>query len=274
MQRTSLCRRLLDGRGDVAIGRGQICAGLLEGGRDSCYGDSGGPLIVRNDDGCALQVGIVSWGEGCAQRDAFGVYTRVSHYADWIERHTGPLDAARSDAGGDRTADVRRHELEEIERHLADVIGAPNVDLRLWIEGGETRRLGEQVIFGVETRRAGRIMIIDINAAGRATLIFPNRFVHPDDVREIAAGATIRVPNAGYDFDAFETREPTGDGALIAILAPRDFDFGENLPRNWEPIQSPVGVLMRMVRKIEREIGVSGGSDGWALAIRSYRIDP
>ncbi|XP_077262321.1 trypsin eta [Temnothorax americanus] len=40
----------------------QLCAGLPEGGRDSCQGDSGGPLLCNG-----TQVGIVSWGEGCAR---------------------------------------------------------------------------------------------------------------------------------------------------------------------------------------------------------------
>lgn len=50
-----------------------FCAGRVR--RDSCYGDSGGPLSLRPDQ--TALVGIVSWGEGCGRAGYPGVYTRV-----------------------------------------------------------------------------------------------------------------------------------------------------------------------------------------------------
>jgi secreted trypsin-like serine protease len=65
---------------DGAITDKMICAGVDEGTRDSCQGDSGGP---NTKDG--FLIGIVSWGEGCGKPFKYGVYTRVSQFADWIE---------------------------------------------------------------------------------------------------------------------------------------------------------------------------------------------
>ena len=64
----------------------QICAGDETGERDACFGDSGSPLVDVNDP--FLQHGIVSAGpiKDCAVPELPGIYTRTSHYADWIQK--------------------------------------------------------------------------------------------------------------------------------------------------------------------------------------------
>ncbi|KAI5631164.1 trypsin domain-containing protein [Phthorimaea operculella] len=66
-----------------------LCAGEPEGGRDACQGDSGGPLHILNSTTNQYQeVGVVSWGEGCARPDRPGVYTRVNRYMTWLKSNT------------------------------------------------------------------------------------------------------------------------------------------------------------------------------------------
>ena len=55
----------IEERGDILVTN--FCAAVDGGGKDSCQGDSGGPLAVRGPDGRFTQIGIVSWGEGCAE---------------------------------------------------------------------------------------------------------------------------------------------------------------------------------------------------------------
>ncbi|MCD8553115.1 serine protease [Seleniivibrio sp.] len=61
-----------------------LCAGYPEGGKDSCSGDSGGPLFVQ-DGSNYIVIGVVSNGNGCALAGFYGIYTRVSQYTSWIE---------------------------------------------------------------------------------------------------------------------------------------------------------------------------------------------
>mmetsp|Transcript_114 Transcript_114/g.304 ORF Transcript_114/g.304 Transcript_114/m.304 type:complete len:427 (+) Transcript_114:179-1459(+) len=60
-----------------------MCA--KEANVDACEGDSGGALIkTGNDPRSDVQIGIISWGSGCANSFP-GVYTRVAEIKDWID---------------------------------------------------------------------------------------------------------------------------------------------------------------------------------------------
>lgn len=84
---------------DGTIRDDQICAGFAAGGTDTCGGDSGGPLMAVQN-GAFKQVGVVSFGAGCALPDKYGVYTRMSSFETWIEDFTG-LDLGANGNKGD-----------------------------------------------------------------------------------------------------------------------------------------------------------------------------
>ncbi|XP_075155389.1 trypsin isoform X1 [Haematobia irritans] len=82
-------------RHGLQIHSSNICAGVPEGGKGQCSGDSGGPLIVND-----TQIGIVSWSrKPCTIPPYPGVFTEVSAYVGWILETI--LDAEDEEEFGD-----------------------------------------------------------------------------------------------------------------------------------------------------------------------------
>lgn len=69
-----------------------FCAGHPTEAKDTCQGDSGGPYTTEME-GTWFLTGITSWGEQCAMKDKYGIYTRVSKYVRWIKELTKPRKA-------------------------------------------------------------------------------------------------------------------------------------------------------------------------------------
>ncbi|MGH6815270.1 MAG: trypsin-like serine protease [Hyphomicrobiaceae bacterium] len=272
--------------GHAAIGDEQLCAGLEQGGHDACAGDSGGPLVVRDRNGCPRQIGIVSWGEGCAEQQAYGVYTRVSVYGAWIQKHAGPLAAAlplEATESGDRLTAVQ---LEEGLRHFEDLLGPTRGRVRIGIRDGNRVALGDKVVFETSSDIAGRLIILDINADREVMLLYPNEHVAPDDIGRIGAGARVTVPGPDYrGFTAFQALEPLGRGTLIAVVAPEDFEIERFaaaktvVNKGFQRVADAPSYLMRFIRQIEVALkrqtrGLSRAEDlnRWGYGFAEYEI--
>ncbi|WP_412537926.1 trypsin-like serine protease [Longispora sp. K20-0274] len=79
----------------------EICAGdWTNGGVDTCQGDSGGPMTKRDAANEWIQIGIVSWGEGCARPGKPGVYTEVQHFATDICTNAATIGGCQTPPSG------------------------------------------------------------------------------------------------------------------------------------------------------------------------------
>uniref|UniRef100_A0A4W3JRQ2 Acrosin-like n=1 Tax=Callorhinchus milii TaxID=7868 RepID=A0A4W3JRQ2_CALMI len=79
------------------VNENMVCAGL-DSYKAPCntQGDSGGPLSCRHKHTERFYlVGLVSWGQGCAERFRPGVYTRTSNYINWINKKTSRFSSNR-----------------------------------------------------------------------------------------------------------------------------------------------------------------------------------
>lgn len=88
---------------NLTVTDNMICAGYRTGGKDSCQGDSGGPLVVDDIGGkkkSSVQVGIVSWGIGCALPENYGVYTRLARFSAWVNAQVPNKCTPEDVAGG------------------------------------------------------------------------------------------------------------------------------------------------------------------------------
>ncbi len=96
------------------ISRNMFCAGDLNGGKDACGGDSGGPLITLVN-GEWVQTGIVSWGDICGKAGKPGIYTNLNLYINWITGITGILTEVKNQNPSERIKLLYNSEQQTIE---------------------------------------------------------------------------------------------------------------------------------------------------------------
>jgi hypothetical protein len=117
-------------------------------GKDTCYGDSGGPILLDDENIFALQgvqVGIVSWGPDQCADDVFpGVSMRVSSGYDWIRQWVCAIDGGSNNQGGTSTNAPDEYQCDSDATYSPRPTPAPAVPtvspaptsymIRLWIE--------------------------------------------------------------------------------------------------------------------------------------------
>jgi secreted trypsin-like serine protease len=214
-------------------GQKQICAGVSEQDvrkrKDSCNGDSGGPMVRTGPDGCPVLMGLVSYGPNeCGSQDAWGVYTRVAGYSDWIARNAqgAALVAGKpsvsSEAAAELLAAMKFGRQTGLRGLVAEArAGGPPDAKGVVVEMTQptAAKIGELRTLKITPRGvSGYLAVADVDSAGTITWLLPNQW--EPDPRQVKDGQTITV--GGMDTADFQFRvgPPVGTNTVYAIIAP------------------------------------------------------
>lgn len=148
--------------------------------------------------------------------------------------------------------------------------------LRLDLLPDSRYRVGDKMVIKLRSRRAGTLLLFDLNAAGEMYQLFPNDYLREDSrTGEVAAGAQLYVPDAYMGFD-LEMDSTLGRGRVIALLMedPPPLD-GIGNSRMVKVRESPLALLARLRERLNRPVPDGDGGNRtrrWSVAWADYRV--
>ncbi|SDE11265.1 DUF4384 domain-containing protein [Rhodospira trueperi] len=158
---------------------------------------------------------------------------------------------------------------------FGDGLGKPTADLLLGIEPGSRVRQGDTVTFVARPSIDGYLIVLDINANGQVTQLYPNAFTGADNA--VRQGQTVRIPDERYDF-VFRAVEPLGKGHLVAVLASEQVAPDDLLVahRDLAVIEDPQDYLNAMAESLVGSWSrqVNGRPLNWGYTQLGYEIMP
>jgi len=263
------CRTAYPGLvGSPSIHDHNICAGLEQGGADSCEGDSGGPLFANDPTIGVVQIGVVSWGAGCAQPRLYGVYTSVADFESFIRSNVpNPSLAKASNGSASHSADNELGNAQPSHMPPPGETGQVTVDV---FPDGPVR-LGMPVTVRVTSTDAGILMLFVTDSEGHTTQLFPNKRVSETQSvliagRQIRAGGTVIIPGPADRFRLTASR-PIGESVVIAIVAPADSKVSDLIERHqgMEEIMGSAEFFAELTERLRAtRLANSGQTDGVA----------
>src|SRR3984957_17160064 len=283
------------GNGVQKIDGRNLCAGLSQGGVDACQGDSGGPMMAKSAAGEWRQIGVVSWGKGCALAGYPGVYTRVSAFNAWIKNVLSGDDVAAGSGhsssptsaptGGADNATVVASADNVSDAVDADPALENPAGVTIAFKEGDDLSLGQRVAYVVTTERPGYLTVLDATPDGQLTQIYPNAMslrspgsptlastlIHP--------GKSLVIPDYRNVYRGFDVQitEPRGKGVMVAVLSDKpltSFDTPQ-APKTFATPEEGVDLIHRLRDELARSLSgqpKSSAAAPWSVAYHGYTI--
>lgn len=154
-------------------------------------------------------------------------------------------------------------------RRAERVVLASEGGVRLDIEPGTDLPVGSSVDIVVESDRDGRLILLDIDPAGRMVQIFPNELSKRNGIPDrIRARRPLRLPGATGGF-RFSVEPPPGAGMLMAIVARHSMQLTALVSRHKDlaVIERPDAYLVELNEALRAADGA-----GWGHATREYQV--
>lgn len=147
--------------------------------------------------------------------------------------------------------------------------------LQLKLHPGTRLALDTKLEVTVTSQRGGNLVVLDMDAAGNLTQIFPNELSQRAGVKSrIEPQQTISLPgvNAGFEFRAVP---PAGKSLLLAIVHETNKQLGAVTARHKDltPVATSEAYVLELEQALRRTDGAPGVR-GWELATLEYEIVP
>ena len=157
-----------------------------------------------------------------------------------------------------------------------------SASVSLEIRPSQTVNVGGKVSFGVTARKPGYLILVDVDAEGRMSQIFPTPELLAQsggrDINLVKPGVEFVVPTPAARQRGFEyvVAPPTGSAVMVAILSERRVQLLDlpDLPRKLQGQAEALSYLSAWTSELRVPDNSSGKlmSNNWSFAIKSYSI--